>query len=93
MRKVTVKMVAYGPLEMGKLYRLIVFHIEKKSRKKCLQVRLRNLDPNQDGRVHELELPLPVLPDGRTAAFLRACGADLEVGGELVIEELSARPC
>ncbi len=88
MRKVTVKIVPYGVLEIGKPYLAVVFHIEKKGREKALLVRLRHLDSSQDGRVQEVSLPLPVLPNGRTAQFLGACGANLPGGRHVSIDEV-----
>lgn len=48
-----------------------------------LRVRLELLSKEQEGRIQELSLPLPVRPAGRTASFVRACGIDVRVGAEI----------
>ena len=84
-RQVTVKVEGHRAVREGELYPGIVCNIEKKSKR--LQVTLRNLDPDQDGREHELSLRLPVRPSGRTAAFFKAVGQEVEVGKTLALRD------
>jgi len=50
----------------------------------ALRATLENLDPTQLGRIHELELPLPLRPGNRACAFLAACGIDATAMGTTV---------
>ena len=79
-RPVTVTVEGELPLRAGATYPGVVCGIEKKSKPQHLQVKLRNLDPKQEGRVHEITLLLPVRPSGKTAAFFRAVGEKVEIG-------------
>ena len=67
----------------GKLYKGIVKKADVDKKAKCLHVTIENLDPTQLGRIHEMDLPLPVRPsrNHKTCAFLMACGIDATVDG------------
>jgi hypothetical protein len=77
---------SYPEPSEGELYPGLVFHMEKKS--KALLVRIRNLHPQQEGRVHELEFALPVLPESRAAEFLRAAGIAVAAGARVELRGL-----
>lgn len=85
-RKATIKVADFPELKEEVMYRVVAFHIEKK--RSSLVVQLRNLDPQQEDREHRVELPLPPRPTGRTAQFLKACGQEVKVGAEVVLDDL-----
>lgn len=86
-RQVTVKVEAYPSVRAGKVYPAVVCDIEKKSKPQRLCVRLRNLHASQDGRVHEVTLPLPLRPGGITADFFRAVGQNVEIGTAIALRD------
>ena len=86
-RKVVVKVEDYAPLQPGQAYRLIVFHIERKARGQCIEAALRNVEPEHDGRVHRVVLPLPVRPAGRSAEFFRAVGQEVAVDKSIALRD------
>jgi hypothetical protein len=49
-------------------------HIDKTRTPHRLHVVIENIDPDQHGRMHALDFPLPLHPGDRTARFLLACG-------------------
>ena len=65
----------------GKLYKGVVRKAVKKV--EYVHVTIENLDPTQLGRIHEMDLPLPVRPSRyhRTCSFLLACGIDATIDG------------
>jgi hypothetical protein len=79
-RQVTVKVEDYPLVTVGQTCPGLVSGIEKKSKPPRLRVQFRNLHPKQDGRMHEVMLPLPLRPGGITADFFRAVGQELDVG-------------
>ncbi|MCA9182863.1 MAG: hypothetical protein KDA51_15485 [Planctomycetales bacterium] len=86
-RKVTVKVEADVPLHAGREYRVVVCHIEKKTKPQRLEVDLRNLHANHEGRMHRAVLPLPLRSYGCTAGFFRAVGEELITGREFAIRD------
>jgi len=71
-------------LTEGKLYRgkVKAVRVDKTHAPHRLHVVIENLDPDhQHGRVHELNLLLPIHPGSRTALFLLACGTDASIVG------------
>ena len=86
-RQVTVKVEEYPPVRAGQICPGIVCDIEKKAKPKQLLVKLRNLHPRQDGRVHEVSLPLPVRPGGITADFMRAAGQNVGIGRTIPLRD------
>jgi len=60
----------------GKLYKGVVTAAINKA--KFVRVTIEDLDPSQLGRIHNIELPLPIRPSRyhKTCAFLVACGID-----------------
>lgn len=75
---------AWSKMRTGRLYKGMIkkAHIEKASN--CLHVTIENLDPAQLGRIHEMDLPLPVRPGNRTSLFLVACGIDAATAGTTI---------
>ena len=84
-RKETVTVEDFPPIRPGRRYEVFVYHIEKKRRPSGLLIRLRHLDPDQDGREEVVELTLPVRPSGHTASFFAACGEQIAVGRKIAI--------
>lgn len=74
-----LQVVAYPELVSNQPYLVRVQEIGAQMKKQMLLVRLVYLDREQDGRCQDIELPLPIRPAGRTAAFLRAAGVDVTV--------------
>ena len=56
-----------------------------------LHVMFQHLDHEQDGRMQEIVLALPIRPSGRTADFFRACGIDVEIDAEIVPQDVIGR--
>jgi len=78
---------AWPTLTNGKLYRgkVRAVHVDKTHASHRLHVVIENLDPDhQHGRVHELDLLLPIHPGSRTALFLQACGIDATTIGTTI---------
>ena len=90
-RRDTIKIQPHPCLKKRKHYRVVVFHIEKMSKRRKLLVLLRHLDAVQVGREAEVLLPLPARPAGRTADFLRACGCVVKENFEIAMIELRGR--
>jgi len=86
-RQVTVKVEEYPRVRAGQICPGVVCDIEKKPKPKRLLVKLRNLHPRQDGRVHEVVLPLPLRPGGITAEFFRAVGQNVEIGRTIPLRD------
>ena len=86
-RKETLTVADFPPIRPGRRYPVLVFHIERKGHPFGLAVRLRHLDPDQDGREEVVELTLPVRPSGRTASFFAACGEQIAAGRKIAIAE------
>ena len=65
-------------LKIGKMYKGIVKKIDINKQAKCINVTIENLDQTQLGRIHEINLPLPIRPsvNHKTCSFLLACGVD-----------------
>ena len=65
----------------GKLYKGIIKKAVDKTQ--YIHVIIENLDPTQLGRIHEIDLPLPIRPSKyhRTCSFLIACGIDANIDG------------
>jgi hypothetical protein len=52
-----------------------------------LRVTMENCDPLQEGRLHQVEMRLPVHPLDRTCRFLAACGIEAtEIGTQIQID-------
>jgi hypothetical protein len=78
---------AWPRLTDGKLYRGKVkgVRVDRTHASRRLHVVIENLDPDhQRGRVHELDLLLPIHPGSRTALFLLACGIDATTIGTTI---------
>ena len=72
----TVTVTAYARLRNGQLYHGRIKKIRHQRGQHCLHVEIENLDPGQRGRIHVLDLPLPVRPGNRASALLLACGCE-----------------
>lgn len=80
-RKPMWKVADYPEYRMSAAYSLSVEAVRTQGN--TASVMLAHRDAEQDGRKVSVDLGLPVLPQGRTASFLRACGI-LFVPGEEV---------
>jgi len=65
----------------GKLYKGIIKKVVNETQ--YIHVIIKNLDPTQLGRIHDIDLPLPIRPSKyhRTCSFLMACGIDANIDG------------
>ena len=81
---------AWPKLRPGRVYkgRVKDASIEKKSN--VLHVVIENLNPRQFGRIHEIDLPLPVRPGNHTCSFLLACGIEATaVGATVCLDQIA----
>jgi hypothetical protein len=80
----TVTVEPWPDLKPGRLYKGRVRAIAIDKAGNQLDLTVENLDPLQQGRLHEIDLPLPVRPGNPTAAFLTACGIDANETGTTI---------
>ena len=89
-RKTNIVTVEPWPdLKPGRLYkgRVRTLSVDKAGNR--LRLIVENLNPVQQGRIHEIDLPLPVRPGNPTAAFLTACGLDAnEIGTTIDLDRI-----
>lgn len=86
----TLTIVGWSDPKKGKLYKGKVKKADVNRKSKCLRVTIENLNPSQLGRIHEVNLPLPVRPGNRTCSFLTACGIDAcAVGTRISLEDIT----
>ena len=77
------------PTLKSHFYHVQVAHVTANGKAGILKVTLSNLNPKQLGRIHELELPLPVHPGSRTCQFLAACGIEAnEPGTKIYLDSI-----
>ena len=83
-RRWTEKVVPYPTHKRDARYLMRVEAIRKvRSGHAHFALRLVHLDIEQEGRVVETELPVPIRPAGRTAQFFTACGIPVAIGAEV----------
>ena len=82
-----LRVVEYEDFVPGQGYVARVVAVKANHKTKRLHVQLEHLNPEQDGRVQEMVLPLPILPDGRSAAFFRACGIEVQIDQDINQDE------
>lgn len=82
-RQRLLRVVEYEELVSGQDYLVRVADVKANHKTKRLQVHLEHRNPEQDGRPQEVVLPLPVRPNGQSAAFFRACGIDVQIDQEI----------
>jgi len=86
----TLTIVGWSDPKKGKLYKGKVKKADVNRKSKCLRVIIENLNPSQLGRIHEVNLPLPVRPGNRTYSFLTACGIDATtVGTKVCLDDIT----
>lgn len=83
-KKNIVTTEAWPALKEGRLYGARVKSAAPDKAAGFLHVTIENLDPAQLGRIHELNLPLPLRPGNRVCAFLAACGVNATAVGTAV---------
>ena len=86
-RRQMLKVVSHPAYVAGCLYRLRIREIRIDRRRGVLGVTLEHLGEDQEGRVQQVMLPLPVRPAGRAAAFFRACGMEVSIDANIVPED------
>ena len=80
---------AWPEPKRGRLYKGIVRKVDIDNKAKCVHVTIENLDPSQLGRIHDVNLPLPVRPGNKTSSFLAACGIDVNtVGAKVCLDDI-----
>jgi hypothetical protein len=80
----------WAKLKKGKLYKGKVKKVIVNKKNKSLLVTIENLDPSQLGRIHDIELPLPVRPGSKAYPFINACGIDAgTIGTKICLDDLS----
>ena len=82
-----LRVEAWSALLLGRMYLVYVRNIEVSRKTEVVRVTLEHLDREQEGRVHEVELPLPVRPAGRTSSFFQACGVEVALNAEFFPED------
>ncbi len=91
-RKNSITIEPWPPLRSDGLYEGVIrsFYLDDAS--SALHVRIVNLDPEQGGRIHTVDLPLPVRPGNHTSEFLMACGLNAtKVGTTLDLDKIVNR--
>ena len=83
-----LKVVEYGAYVPGVDYLARVEDVRANLKTSKLLVRLEHLNAEQDGRVQEVVLSLPIRPDGRSASFFRACGMELQIDQEIAPKDV-----
>ena len=77
-------------LKKGKFYKGQVKKVNINRKSKSLHITIKNLDPTQLSRIHDIELPLPVRPCSQAYSFISACGIDAStIGTKICIDDLS----
>lgn len=82
-RKIDLTVEGEAPLRDGQWYAVQVTKVEALKRKKCVEITLRHGKGEHEGRLHLVQLALPIRPFGFAAEFFRACG--FEVSQETTI--------
>ena len=86
-----LKVAEYESYVPGKEFLVRVADVRINLKTSRLLVRLEHLSSEQDGRVQEVILPLPIHVSGRTAAFFRACGVAVRPDGEIDLADAVGR--
>lgn len=84
--KVTVK--NFEDLKPNTVYSTRVASVDKTSNGKAIHVTLEHTDECQAGRLHEVELPLPIRPRGPAADLFRPCGMEVVVNGKITPRDI-----
>lgn len=75
--------------KIGRPYKGKVLKATIARKSKYLNVEIENLEPEQAGRIHEIELSLPTRPGSRTSSFFLACGIDTDtVGVKICLDDV-----
>jgi hypothetical protein len=80
----TITVEPWPKLRAGWLYKGEIKKAQIEKASNSLRIEVENLDPTQSGRIHEIDLPLPVRPGNRTCLFLVACGINATTAGTTV---------
>lgn len=87
-KRKALKVVEYGAYVPGIEYLTCVVAVRSNLKTGKLLVRLEHLNPDQDGRVQEVLLSLPIHPNGRSASFFRACGMEVNADHEVMPDDV-----
>ena len=89
-KKKTLTVEGWQQLKEGKRYKGSIKQIRVGKKTKSLHVTIKNLDPTQSGRIHDIVLPLPIHPGNRTSRFLAAAGIEANtVGKQICIDDIA----
>jgi hypothetical protein len=83
-KKNIVTTEAWPALRKGRLYEVRIKSAAPDKAAGFLEVTIENLDPAQLGRIHKVNLRLPIRPGNRACTFLAACGVDATAAGTTV---------
>ena len=90
-KKKKLKVVGWSELVLGRVYLVYTRKIKIVGKAEIVRVTLEHLGRDQEGRAHEVELPLPVHTAGRTASFFQACGMEVALDAEFVPEDAAGK--
>lgn len=92
-RKKTETVHDWPPCRADRWYSLRVtsISIEKRETSRWFHVTLEHLDDAQAGRVHHVDMPLPIMPSGLSSSFFKACGFDVTVGTRIAYEDAAGK--
>ena len=80
----------WSKLKKGRIYKDKVKRIDINRKSKSFHVTIENLDPTQLGRVHEINLPLPIRTGSKACSFISACGIDADtVGMKICLDDVN----
>jgi len=90
-RQWTIRSVDHPNLRPSRPYRVRVVDVARGKGRSGIRIKLTHVDGEQDGRTHEILLPLPFRPAGLTASFFEACGFEVGVGTEIAPKDTMGR--
>lgn len=86
-RELTIPIENWPDPQPDIAYLVRVESIRRPRKQTHLVVGLEHLDAEQEGRVREVQLPLPCRPFGLTAQFIAACGHTVEIGTSVRVKD------
>ena len=86
-RRKALKVVGYPIFAAGKAHPVRVKAIKEDDKSHTLVATLEHLHREQEGRLQNVVLFLPVRPSNKTASFFRACNMDVNVNSRIVWED------
>lgn len=86
-RDITIPIVDYPDRTPGRAYRLRVCALNRPRKQSHLLALFEDLEPEQEGRQLEAQLPIPCRPTGLTAEFIAACGHPVQPGTAVRVKD------